>query len=132
MAKCLAYGRRYGMDVSDKMLDGVGQKVAEVNLGNVKFMKCGPTELPVCEEPMGGVVLAFVSHPVEGRWRIAEAPELVRYPGMVSDGSGVWAIPRVSNRVPRDGISCLRNANHVSQARDLNGQQYMAGFRKGP
>ncbi len=139
LAKYLAYGRLYCMDVDEEMLDVVGQRVAEANLGNVETIKCGPTDFPLPEEPLDGVFLAFVVHAAEDRLAFLKAVAgLLKRRGWCAVLE--WFRmeteygPPLENRIePKEIESIAREAGFEFLSwQDLNGRQYMTVFRKAP
>ena len=70
LAKALSNGRLYALDLEDEMLDACRQRVSEVRLGNVEFLKCDEFEFPLEPESLNGLFLAFV---------IQQSPDKLRF-----------------------------------------------------
>ena len=60
LAKALSNGTLYALDIEDEMLEACRQRVAEVRLGNVEFLKCGEFDFPLDPKSVNGLFLAFV------------------------------------------------------------------------
>lgn len=61
-AKHLIQGKLYAMDIVDRMLDMLRQRVNEAKLGNVEILRCKENSFPVPAGSLDGVFLAFVIH----------------------------------------------------------------------
>ena len=138
LAKYLVYGKLYCLDVMDEMLEVVGKRVAQANLGNVEIMKCGPTDFPVPEGSLDGVFLAFVVHQAEDRVSLLKAAgELLKLGGWCTVlewfRKGTECGPPLEHRIePREIEALAGEAGFQFRSwRSLNGRHYMAVLRKG-
>ena len=137
LAKYLVYGQLYALDVDNDMLDVARQRVAQANLGNVQVLKCSPTQFPVPNGSLDGVLMAFMVHDNEDRIGLLQTVrELLKPRGWCSilewyrkdTGGG----PPLEVRIEPDELKELapRAGFQFRDWRDLNGKQYMVTLRR--
>ena len=137
MAKHLVYGKLYGLDISEEMLDALRARVAEANLGNVEIMKCGPADFPIAKGSLDGVFLSLVTHYNEDPVDFLKAvSELLRprgwctvlefYRKETEHGPPLYKKIEPAELREMAGQAGLQ----FRSLRDLGGEQYMAVFRK--
>ena len=62
LAKYLAHGRLYAVDVDDEMLEALKHRVDAVPLGNVEILKTDGVDLGLQSRSLDGMMLAYVVH----------------------------------------------------------------------
>ena len=136
LAKALSNGTLYALDIEDEMLEACRQRVAEVPLGNVEFLKCGEFDFPLVPESLNGLFLAFV---------IQQSPDKLRFlqsvrPLLKPRG---WCTmlewyhretetgPPLERRIDPEDLRALaiEAGFRYLITRDLNGEQYMMTLR---
>ena len=125
------------MDTKEEMLEACRQRLAEVHLGNVEVLHCGPKKLPLNKGSVDGAFIAFVLHEAKDRkGLLSEAERLLQKGGWLAVlewyKQAMEEGPSLEDRVSEEEAKELGQAaglRFISQ-RDLNGKNYMMLFRK--
>ena len=136
MAKLLIYGKLYALDIEERMLEVLRQRVREAKLGNVEILLSKETEFPLDEQSVDGVFMAFVLHKLQDRVAFLRAcAQLLKSRGWCTVLE--WYRKETDHGPPVEGrIEPEELRDLARQAgldfrwwRDLNGDQYMALMR---
>ena len=137
LAKYLAHGRLYAVDVDDEMLEALRRRVDAVPLGNVEAIKSDGVDLQLPALSLDGALLAYVLHrPDENAALVQSVADALKPSGWlcVMEWHRVETKhgPPLERRVePEEVTSLVRNAGFVLQRRwELPDSQYMILFKR--
>ncbi len=136
LAKALADGKLYALDIDGEMLDACRERVAQTRMGNVEILESDEFDFPLEAGSLDGIFMAFVIQQSPDKPRFLQAArQLLR-----SRGWGTvleWykketpTGPPLERRVdPQEMEELVKTAGFRCRGwRDLNGEQYMMTLR---
>ena len=137
LAKYLAFGKLYALDIEDEMLEVLRERVAAGRLDNVEILKSGETEFPLPEASVDGLLLAFVVHQNQDRPAFLKAVA-----GLLKPNGWCCVLewyrkdtdegPPLEKRIDPDELSALaaEAGLRLRRRRGVNDEQYMLLFNK--
>jgi len=137
IAKYLAHGKLYAVDIEDEMLDVVRDRMRATRLGNIEVLKVDKTDFPIRAASVDGVLLAFVVHQNEDRGTfLKRTTGLLKPHGWCAvlewHRKGSDTGPPLEERIEPGEMAnlCKEAGLNLLRQRDLNEQQYMLLFRR--
>lgn len=83
MAK--AASKVYAMDISEEMLEDVGERASEASLGNIEKVKVGEYALKISNESVGYALLSNVFHEIDDKKRyLSEVHRIIKHGGKLA------------------------------------------------
>lgn len=95
LAKHVAEGKLYCLDIAEEMLDQVRSKVKENKVTNIAVQKCQDLDFGLKSQSLDGVFMTFVLHEQEDRIGFLKA---IR--GLLKDGGWVGFVEWVKKEMP--------------------------------
>ena len=136
LAKQLANGKVFALDINDDMLDACRDAVGKVRMGNVEIMKCEEFDFPLEEASLDGAFVAFVIHHSPDKTRLfSQIRRLLKPRGWCSvlewHYKETESGPPLGRRIqPAELQQMAVDAGFRYQgARDLNPDHYMVQLR---
>ena len=130
-------GRVYALDVQQEMLDAAKKAVDDIHLTNVEFKLTKEDKIPLEDESLDGVFMAFVVHEAESATgMLEEAERSLRKGGWLAllewHKRETEAGPPVEKRIDESdmGEMAQKAGFHLQVNHNLNDTQYMLVMRK--
>lgn len=95
LAKHLAQGKLYCLDIAEEMLEQVRSKVQENRINNIVVQKCHDLDFGLESQSLDGVFMTFVLHEQEDRVGFLKAIK-----GLLKDGGWVGFVEWVKREMP--------------------------------
>lgn len=137
LGKYVFDGRVYALDVQQEMLDEAKKAVDVIHLTNVEFKLTKEEKLPLEDESLDGVLMAFVLHEAKNAaGLLEEAERSLRKGGWLAllewHNRETEAGPPVKQRIDESDLDEMakKAGFHLQVKHSLNDNQYMLVMRK--